>query len=233
MRSSLLFFFFFRDLWQKKTISCIFQQHLCKFPNSHCVAFAVLILLFLSAYILMRICKSDIENESLGSQKHPGQGKKTNESRGELHHRILSHRILMSKCQKLTTITHHYIPSRQDPRVFFFCFSLSLLPLLFPLLSFFFFIILHRLRSPPVSLDIHAVFCSPLSLSSLYPCLLFQSGGDPFAYGEKKKKRLVSNLNNCASQFSSSWTLWGKNERGMTLYQDELSQAFVSMFFTG
>lgn len=72
------------------------------------------------------------------------------------HHSILSRRVLKSKCLEPSTKTHHYIQSGWDPRGSLFL-SLSLPPLPFSLLSSFYYSPSHA-RSPPVSLDIHAVF---------------------------------------------------------------------------
>lgn len=120
-----------------------------------------------------------------------------------------------------------------------FCFSLSPLPLLFPLLSTFYYSLSSALSScfpwyPCLLLSSSPALPLPLFLLS-FPVFCSRVEATPSLM---EKKRLVCNLNNCAAQFSSSWTLWGKNGWGVTLYQDKgtrmsLSQAFVSMFFTG
>lgn len=118
---------------------------------------------------------------------------------------------------------HTHIQSNLwDPRGFLFLSVSFLSYFLFCPLS----ITLYPPRPPPVSLDIHAffwvhplAFLSPRSLFLLsLPAFCSTVQAIPFAYGrgkkEKKNLRLVSNLNNWAAQFSSSWTLWGENGWG-------------------
>lgn len=136
----------------------------------------------------------------------------------------MSHGLRLTAINTPLTLTLKDLHEKQvrPYRIFFNC-SFSLLLLLFP--SFVLFLLLcilyNLLQFPLIYSTCLLLFLSPALPSSYLTLfsLLFQSGGAPFTCGRRKKKslRLVRNLNNCAAQFHSWWTLkeeWVRDDFG-------------------